>query len=832
MSINNKPLPPEQDPFAPTRKHWLVDAIIDPRSARLDRPLTYLSNCELAPGQAIIVPVGKKDGLAFVLTCQPAPDQTEGVLHRHIIDQIEGISIPPSLFELAKFISEESLCSLSVALGAAIPAGMRDRLATTWTLVTGAAPSKPKKRDFQLRPDSEMKLPPLQAQVLDILEAEGGQIVEKKGHKWEPGTLRTLLTLSKAGLVTRKLTFVELTESRSQDKLWALNPNEAIIETFLRNESKRKPAQALALISIQQSHVNEGRPEFTSSDIKAMAGVTDAVIKSLASQQLLVEITRQESFPQSEPPSPNASQSKAIAAITAAVKKRKFQSFLLFGVTGSGKTEVYLRAASQALHAGRQVLYLVPEIALAAQSIGRIRERFGDRATVLHSDLTATERLNNFHKIRTGKAPIVLGARSALFAPLDNIGLIILDEEHDGAYKQDVEPRYHAKLAAQKLAQIHQCPLVLGSATPSIETFYEAETGKTTFLEMPHRAAEAELPEVKIVDLTEGYRQHHPKIISPALAELLAETLASGDQVILFLNRRAYTPFMLCRDCGRRWTCPRCSVTLSYHKHEKTLKCHHCGHVEIPPEQCPDCGNSRIAPVGLGTEKVEEAVRELHPEVSIARLDRDFTAKKGALEAILASFRSGETQILVGTQMVAKGLDFPGVTLVGVIAADTSINLPDYRSSERAFQLLSQVSGRAGRGKKAGRVVIQTFQPSHPSVLCAQTHEYRSFYEILKAERMASSYPPFVRIVNVVCSGEDKTKVELKSLELAEKLQSFGEVLGPADCAIERIRDRWRRHVFIKIPPSQPIGPLKELVPIYPDKAVSVVFDVDPNSMM
>lgn len=810
---------------------WLVHVVVDPRAARLNHGLTYLSGSKLNVGQAVIVPLAKKDALAFVIGCETEPPDSE-VFYRTILDIVDGIELPEPLLALAESIAKECLCPLSVALGAAIPSGLRERLATVWSLSHGGAAPKLKKNELRLVADRAEKLPPLQAQVVQIIEDNGGKLVEKKGQKWEPGILRSLLTLQKVGKVQRRLTFIAPEDSVRSEKVWRLNHNDSEIETYLSDISQKKPAQALALISLQQASARGANLEFTSGDIKAMAGVTDAVIKSLASNGMIVAVKKESSTQMRPPPVPNDYQSAAIDSIGVAVKKKISQTFLLFGVTGSGKTEVYLRAASLALQAGRQVLYLVPEIALAAQAIGRIRERFGDKVTVLHSDLAAGERLQGFHQIRTGQSPIVLGARSGLFAPLDNIGLIILDEEHEGAYKQDVEPRYHARAVARTLAQLHNCPLILGSATPSIETFYEAEEGEVTRLDLPERAAEARLPEVNIVDLTEGFRQHHPRIISPELADLLAKTLLQGEQAILFLNRRAYTPFLICRGCGARWSCPRCSVTLSYHKFEQILRCHHCGHSIPTPTVCPDCGDTRIAPIGLGTEKVEEAVRELHPLVRIERLDRDVTSKKGRLEAILASFRSGETQILVGTQMVAKGLDFPGVTLVGVIAADTSINLPDYRSSERAFQLLSQVSGRAGRGDRPGKVVIQTFQPNHPSVRCAQTHDYLGFYELLKSERLAAGYPPFVRIVNVVCSGEDREKVVAKADEIAERLAEFGVVLGPADCSIERIRDKYRRHVFVKLPRGASVEPLKAAVPPYPDPKVSVVFDVDPNSMM
>jgi primosomal protein N' (replication factor Y) len=354
-------------------------------------------------------------------------------------------------------------------------------------------------------------------------------------------------------------------------------------------------------------------------------------------------------------------------------------------------------------------------------------------------------------------------------------------------------------------------------------------------LSLPQRAASAELPKVYIDDLTEGYRRGKPSILSDDLHRRIEDALDSGRQAILFLNRRAYAPFIICRDCGHQMCCPNCAVSLSFHRKDGKLKCHHCGYQTRPPETCPQCGGARLNPFGVGTEKVEESVAQIFPDSRIARLDRDIAKRKGALEEILTQFRSGDIRILVGTQMIAKGLDFPNVTVVGVIAADVSLNIPDFRSSERTFQLLSQVAGRAGRGTALGSVVIQTFNPNHISVRTAQDHDFVSFYESIKEERSTAGYPPFRRLVNILLTGELRPAVLQAGEEALARLKSLGsgvQILGPVDCAVERIQGRWRRHLLLKLPPAFPSVSVGEAMLGFAPKGVQVVVDVDPYSLM
>jgi primosomal protein N' (replication factor Y) len=669
----------------------------------------------------------------------------------------------------------------------------------------------------------------MQKEALDAIQKKGGTILESAQKKLEGGLSRALRHLVNQGLVVRTLTLQAPQERRLSEQLLQLSPDSERVEAFLASSSRRKPAQALVAM-VMQSSVSGA---MTGAEIKATVGVTDATLRGLQEAGILVSPS-EAAPPQIAAPTPNRSQQLAIDAIVDRVHRLEADTVLLFGVTGSGKTEVYLRAASEALKQGRQVLYLVPEIALAAEVVGRLRQRFGSGVALLHSDLSPGERLSAWLKIRNREASVILGARSALFCPADNLGLIIVDEEHETSYKQETAPRYHAKSVAQQLGKLHGCPVVLGSATPSLETLTEADQEKITFASLPSRATRSSLPTVHIQDLTQGYKSGKPDLLTDLLRDRLENCIQAGQQAILFLNRRAYSPFVLCRDCGHSLSCPNCAVTLSFHRRDGMLRCHHCGHQVRPSDQCPKCFGIRLKPFGVGTEQVEDTLRQRYPGVAIARLDRDIARRKGAIEEVLAGFRSREIQILVGTQMVAKGLDFPNVTLVGVIAADVSLNLPDFRASERTFQLLSQVAGRAGRGDHPGEVVIQTFNPDHVAIQTAENHDVRTMMDHLSKERAIAGYPPFRRLINVVLTSESREKVVVAADQVARALvpAKDAEILGPVDCVLERLNNRWRRHILIKLPTgASPVEVGKLLEPLH-FPGVERMVDVDPYSLI
>lgn len=790
---------------------------MDPRVGGAEARYTYRAGPELAVGDGVIVPLGNRSILGFVVAIYEATEADLGFpveSLRDVTDRIRGLTLPPTLVSLAGFVADEYLCGVPTALSPATPPGILDRLVTVWTRTTRQV---------------DGSLTPAQAEALRTIEEAEGGLRETKTKPIPAGAKRALKLLRAKELVEVSLQVAPPSERRKSDALLRLNPDADRVERFLTEEGRRKPAQALTLMCMQGAEQAALAP----TEIKAMAGVTDATLKSLVEVGLLQKVEGELEIP-STPPTPNRFQKLALDAVTDRVQAGEHRTFLLFGVTGSGKTEVYLRCAAEALRMGRQVLYLVPEIALAAQAIAQLRDRFGRQVAVLHSEQTPVERLQNWLRIRNGEAPVVLGPRSALFAPLDRLGLIVMDEEHEASYKQESAPRYHAKRLVRKLGELHGCPVLLGSATPSVESYWEAERDEITLLSLPARAASAQLPSVEVSDLSIGFRMGRPAIFTDALQERMKAALEKGEQAILFLNRRAYAQFLICRSCGAQITCPNCAVSLSFHRHEGRLRCHHCGYRANPPETCPSCGGTRIAPIGIGTEKVEEAVVAQFPDHTVGRLDRDVARKKGALEEALAEFRSGDMRVLVGTQMVAKGLDFPNVTVVGVIAADVSLNLPDFRASERTYQLLSQVAGRAGRGERHGNVVIQTFNPEHPAVRAATTHDFPAFYEVLRAEREMAKYPPYVRLVNILLTGENRKAVNELSTAIGERLRQESDltVLGPVDCVLERIQNRWRRHLLIKLPLGVPPTRVRDALLGIADRQVQVVLDVDPYSLM
>jgi primosomal protein N' (replication factor Y) len=516
------------------------------------------------------------------------------------------------------------------------------------------------------------------------------------------------------------------------------------------------------------------------------------------------------------PPTLTDAQSTALLPIAQAVRERRYERFLLHGVTGSGKTEVYLRAVAEALSLGRTALVLVPEITLTHQLLARLRERFGDALAVLHSGLRARERLQQWQRLRAGATPIALGARSALFAPLANLGVVVIDEEHDAAYKNEEGFHYHARDLADARARRAGCPVILGSATPALETRFAAERGEIRLLRLPHRITGRPLPAVEIVDLQKE-RASLPRgrklILSQPLRRALAETLSDGGQALLLLNRRGFSTRIFCFECGHAERCMHCDISLVYHAAEHELRCHYCGYGIAPPEACTACGAPDTALLGIGTERLEEEVRAQFPKARTARLDRDTARRRGTTEGVLRGLRDGALDVVVGTQMLAKGHDFPGVRLVGVVAADLALHLPDFRAAERTFQLLTQVAGRAGRGETPGRVVVQSFVPDHYAIRPVRTHDYEAFYAEEVAHRRALRYPPWGRLALVVVSGSDAAPAEegAKHLAQAARLELARgasesppgtgealEVLGPAPAPLARLRDRYRFQLLLR----------------------------------
>ena len=545
-------------------------------------------------------------------------------------------------------------------------------------------------------------------------------------------------------------------------------------------------------------------------------------------------------------------QRAALSAIDAARAAARGDVVLVDGVTGSGKTEVYLDAIERSLADGRGALVLVPEISLTAQTVGRFRSRFGDDVAVLHSRLSAGERFDQWDLVRRGEAHVVVGARSALFAPLADPGLIVIDEEHEGSYKQDKSPRYHAREVAARMARERGCALVLGSATPSLESLGRCRAGSWggvtwTRVSMPERPGGARLPEVRVVDMAEQFRGGGRSVFSAPLADALRGVAERGEKAVLLLNRRGFANFLMCRECGCVPECPHCSCALTYHERGHYLACHTCGRTwpvrayPDPSTSCPNCGSRYLGAYGVGTQRVEDELRMMLPEgVEVIRMDADTTRAKGAHQRLLEQFDAARSAVLVGTQMIAKGLDFPEVTLVGVINADTMLKLPDFRAAERTYDLLEQVAGRAGRGETPGQVIVQTYWASHPAMRAVEGHDRALFLEAELAERREAGYPPFSRLGNVVLWGRSDAAVRMASKALADAVrgrvegQPGWEVLGPTDCVKARAKDFFRRHVMVKSPVDADLGGVlgAAAASLGPLKGINMSVDIDAYDMM
>jgi len=655
---------------------------------------------------------------------------------------------------------------------------------------------------------------------------------------------RRLASLARDGLVKGRSELRSASARIPTERIAQIAPGVAF-DAVARGELARAPRQGALLRQIAAAR--EGIPTHR---LKRQGKNVAALLRALASRRLIVIEERprlcapEPILDLGEAVSLTEDQTRALEPICDAIKRQISRSFLLHGVTGSGKTEVYLRAISEALEAGRQAIVLVPEITLTHQIVARVRGRFGDQVAVLHSGLRPGERLAQWERLRKGQTRIAVGARSALFAPLEDLGLIVIDEEHDSAYKNDEGFRYHARELARMRAADAACPLILGSATPSLETRYRAERGETMRLSLPRRVGGRPLPAVEIVDLA-AQKQRSPRgrklILSKPLRTAIRAALDEGGQTILFLNRRGFSTRIFCFQCGHAERCDDCDVALVYHSTENQLRCHYCDLVREVPECCRGCGDPETALLGVGTERLEEEVRALFGDARVMRLDRDVASKRGHTESVLLALRNRAVDIVIGTQMVAKGHDFPGVQLVGVIAADIGLHLPDFRAAERTFQLLTQVAGRAGRAARPGRVVVQTFVPDHYALAPVATHDFERFYREEIQHREALGYPPFGRLTRIVAASEDEDAAKGAAETLARAARAAIsaparlEVLGPAPAPIARLRRRYRFVLLLKGSDEAELRRVTEATQAAAKglpREVQVALDADPVNML
>ena len=724
--------------------------------------------------------------------------------------------VTPKVLKLARWIADYYCCAPETALKSVLPeavrkedAGWRERLFVRALPVSGEFP----------------KLPKRQQDVWNIIE-ERREIL-----------LSELVELAGTTAATvRKLEDLSLIEIASQISERDPYAREHILPT---QPLVLNPAQAAALEKIVRAM--DGAAVGGTGVTPVVPGVAPGTGETLAPSPSA------SANPQRTPSDEIRRDAGFDGRDARATPKNPAHTFLLHGVTGSGKTEIYLQAIAHALKQGKGAIVLVPEISLTPQTVERFKARFSSGklqtlVAVLHSHLSAGERHDEWHKIRQGRARIVIGARSAIFAPVEPLGLIIVDEEHEHTYKQEEAPRYHARDVAIMRGQMENAVVVLGSATPSLESYYNCQQGKFTLLELPERVDDQKMPYVRVVDMRQSVRDGKgPPIFSPQLKEAITQRLERGEQTILFLNRRGYSSSLQCPKCGYVANCPNCSVSLTYHRTDQKLACHICGHVEKVPSVCPEpsCKNPAIRFAGTGTQKVEDILGKLFPQARVKRMDADTMKRKDDYRLVLGDFRAGKIDILVGTQMIAKGLHFPNVTLVGIIYADMALHQPDFRAGERTFQLLTQVAGRAGRGDVEGEVFVQAFTPFHPSIQYARRHDFAGFYGQEMEFREQLKYPPFSRVALLTLKGRNEEKVKFSAdhlkRELEKKLKGFKDLViaGPAPAPLLRAENFYRHQIMLRTRAMSRLS--RELAQIIQSltlpEDVSLVVDIDPVSL-
>ena len=596
--------------------------------------------------------------------------------------------------------------------------------------------------------------------------------------------------------------------------------------TELPHPLKVTPTQAKALVALEAAG-----GAMLESELRESTGVSAVILATLESKGLiqrtkrldLLSRRRDEGFDHRVVL--NEEQCTAVAA----VELSSFGVHLLYGVTGSGKTEVYLELAERVLQQGRRVLWLVPEIGLTPRLLTRLEARFPGQVALGHAGLNISEKQADVVRLLQDEAPIFVGVRNAVLAPLRNIGLIVVDEEQEGSYKSEEHPRINARDLAIKRGQIENCPVILGSATPSLESWYAAQQGRYKLLKLTQRPLGINLPEVQVVDLRDAYREQRKRVVfSKALLAGISESLARGEQAMILLNRRGFENFWMCRSCGKALDCPHCAVSLTYHKGPYRLRCHLCGFEAVPPEVCPHCNADHLRGVGEGTEQIEDQLQALFPKARILRLDRDTTTRKGSMEAGLLAAEQGQVDILVGTQMLAKGHNFPQLTLVGILNADQGLRFPDFRAAERTFQLLTQVAGRSGRADKPGRVILQTYSPDHPAIACAIRQDFEGFAEQELRYREALAYPPFTVLMLYRSEGDtmDAAKQALEAQKAKLSTVPGLRLLGPLEAPVSKVRDRFRMHLLVKARLRSVISTALLAAPLVPGGPV--VLDRDP----
>ncbi|HEY9723942.1 MAG TPA: primosomal protein N' [Oscillatoriaceae cyanobacterium] len=789
----------------------MIDAITlaDPRPYTYKVPEPWRGR--LLPGMAVLVPFGPKRGVAGYVTalCDTPP---EDHALREIEEVVSGDVMPPALRRLFMWMAEETMAPLSAVLGTAMPRGTLARVKRSVHLAVSQETFEGLARSFHGPA----------AAIARVLLTAGGACSLTRLQTAARQSSRVLSEWRARGLIRYHAT-LECQEQREKVQLHAIATPGAFEPLSER--------QAEIVAYLQRAGGVMGLAELARA-MGTSAGTLRTVARkgAIAIRPMPVRRSAVGRASGETPPALTRTQASVLETIAEGPGVD-----LLLGVTGSGKTEVYLRAIAEALARGQGAIVLVPEIALTPQTVRRFQGRFGDLVAVLHSHLGDGERFDEWQRIRDGSARVVVGARSAVFAPVSDLGLIVIDEEHESSYKQDKSPRYHARTVALARARLEGATVILGSATPSLESYTAALEGRYKLLEMPERVAERPLPPVEVVDMRVELEAGNRSLFSRALGGALEAAIARGEQAILLLNRRGYSSFVFCRQCGYVCRCTRCAVALTYHANPTHLRCHYCDQRQEMPETCPECKGPYIRHFGAGTQQIEEATAKLLPNARLVRVDRDTTTRKGSHQELLDAFGRGDYDVLIGTQMVAKGLDFPRVTLVGVMAADGALHLPDFRASERTFQLLTQVAGRAGRGDLESRVVIQTYSPTHPAIVASRAHDFKAFYEQEAVDRRETLYPPFVGLVSVLFAGADLSMTMRAAEQFAGGLQheKTWQVFGPVQAPLAMLRGLHRMMVILKVPEWQGVrATLRQALGPAQRPGVRSAVDIDPQSML
>jgi primosomal protein N' (replication factor Y) (superfamily II helicase) len=762
----------------------IASVIVDVPAKQTDREFDYRIpekwNQVIKPGMRVIVPFGPRMVQGFVTGLKAKSDFAKLRFIKEPMD-LEPI-INDELLQLGDWLTKEAMCFKISALQAMLPAAMKAKYEKVIKVVE----------------DKKDQIPPSIQNLFgkndslswkDVIEGENASLVQKEmqnGNLELEYNVKNRLNKKTVRVIKSLLSPMELKEMASAISSHAKKQQE-LLQYFIEHQEPIPLKELLELMN-------------TSS----------GTVKSLVSKGALAEMDQEvyrdpyenRVFEKSIPFTLTAEQAAALKPIQEKIHHDEHDVFLLYGVTGSGKTEVYLQAIASVIEKGKEAIMLVPEISLTPQTVKRFKERFGEQVAVMHSGLSVGEKYDEWRKIHRKEVKVVVGARSAVFAPFESLGLVIIDEEHESSYKQEETPRYHARDVAIERAKSYGCPVILGSATPTLESFARAKKNVYKLLTLSQRMNKNALPAVDIVDMREELRTGNRSMFSELLFTKLKDRLEKGEQTVLMLNKRGHSSFVMCRSCGLVINCPNCDISLTYHRFNDIMKCHYCGFEEGMPSVCPECESEHIRFFGTGTQKVEEELAKILPEARVIRMDVDTTSKKGSHERLLNAFGEGKADILLGTQMIAKGLDFPNITLVGVLSADTMLHLPDFRSSEKTFQLLTQVSGRAGRHQLPGEVVIQTYTPEHYSIELSALQDYDAFYEREMYLRRQSHYPPYYYVVLITVSHEDL----MKTVSVTEKITNYlgsrlnrdSVVLGPVASPISRINNRYRYQCLIK----------------------------------